>query len=64
MAGKAIPNADKQKAPTNEMNKPKSGIVMARMTEKKANYISIRKRKSIILTCNNYTHESQKILPS
>lgn len=39
IAGKAIPKADRQKAPTNEINRPRSGMVIAKTTETtKLNY--------------------------
>lgn len=33
IAGNAIPNAERQNAPNNEINKPRSGIVTASTTE-------------------------------
>lgn len=38
-AGKAIPSADRQKAPNNEIKRPSRGIATANKTEKRFNYI-------------------------
>ncbi|KAJ8665693.1 hypothetical protein QAD02_007355 [Eretmocerus hayati] len=37
IAGNAIPEADRQRAPTSEMNKPRRGTAIAKMTVKKEN---------------------------
>lgn len=46
MAGKAIPKAERQKAPKREMKRPNRGMLKARITEKNKNmkfsYISIQ----------------------